>query len=64
MNAGWPFDLFTQVTGHDLRNEWEGDMQRAVDAGWGVQAAERFHLTREGLRFADTIAEWFIRLEE
>ena len=64
MNAGWPFDLFTQVTGHDLRNEWAGDMQRAVDAGWGVKAAERFHLTREGLRFADTIAEWFIRLEE
>ena len=64
MNAGWPFDLFTQVTGHDLRNEWAGDMQRAVDAGWGVQEAERFHLTREGLRFADTIAEWFIRLEE
>ena len=64
MNAGWPYDVFTQVTGHDLRIDWAGDMQRAVDAGWGVQEAERFHLTREGFRFADTIAEWFIRLEE
>ena len=64
MNAGWPFDVFTQVTGHDLRIDWVGDMQRAVDAGWGVQTAERFYLTRKGLRFADVIAEWFIRLEE
>ena len=64
MNAGWPFDTFTRVTRHDLRNEWAGDMQRAVDSGWGEQSAERFHLTREGLRFADTVAEWFIRPED
>ena len=64
MNAGWPFDVFKQVTGYDLRIDWAGDMQRSVDAGWGVQTAERFYLTRKGLRFADAIAEWFIRLEE
>jgi len=64
MNAGWPFDVFTGITGYDLRNEWARDMQRVVDSGWGVQTAARFYLTREGLRFADTAAEWFIRLEE
>ena len=63
MNAGWPFDVFAQVTGHDLRTGWAGNMQRAVDFGWGVRSAERFHLTRQGLRFADTVAEWFIRPE-
>ena len=64
MNAGWPFAVFSEVTGHDLRAGWAGDMQRSVDAGWAVQTEERFHLTRKGLRFADTVAEWFIRLEE
>ena len=64
MNAGWPFDVFTQVTGQDLRDDWAGDMQRLVNAGWAVQIEERFYLTRKGLRFADTVAEWFIRLDE
>ena len=63
MNAGWPFGLFEQTTGHDLRAEWAGDMQRAVDSDWGIRSDERFHLTRLGMRFADTVAEWFIRPE-
>ena len=63
MNAGWPFRLFEQTTGFDLRNEWAGDMQRAVDSGWGARSDDRFRLTRQGMRFADTVAEWFIRPE-
>ena len=63
MNAGWPFGLFEQSTGHDLRTEWATDMQRAVDCDWGVRSEERFHLTPQGLRFADTVAGWFIRPE-
>jgi coproporphyrinogen III oxidase-like Fe-S oxidoreductase len=53
--------LFEQTTGHDLRTGWAGDMQRAVESGWGVRSDDRFHLTRLGMRFADTVAEWFIR---
>src|SRR5262249_15951941 len=26
MNAGWPFDLFENVTGFDLRGEWAADI--------------------------------------
>ena len=63
MNAGWPFELFEQTTGHDLRAGWVGDMQRAVESDWGVRSDDRFHLTRQGMRFADTVAEWFIRPE-
>ena len=63
MNAGWPFGLFEQTTGHDLRADWAGDMQRAVESDWGVRSDDRFHLTRQGMRFADTVAEWFIRPE-
>ena len=63
MNAGWPFKLFEQTTGHDLRAGWVGDMQRAVESDWGVRSDDRFHLTRQGMRFADTVAEWFIRPE-
>jgi coproporphyrinogen III oxidase-like Fe-S oxidoreductase len=55
--------LFEQATGHDLRAGWVADMQRAVESDWGVRSDDRFHLTRQGMRFADTVAEWFIRPE-
>ena len=63
MNVGWPFDLFERTTGCDLRIGWIAEMKRTVDSGWGVRNEERFHLTRQGMRFADTVAEWFIRPE-
>ncbi len=63
MNAGWPFELFERTTGYDLRAGWAADMQRAAEVGWGVRSDDRFRLTRQGMRFADTVAEWFIRLE-
>ena len=49
------------VTGYDLRTEWVDDMQRSVDSNWAVKSEESFRLTQEGLRFADLVAEWFIR---
>ncbi len=61
MNAGWEFDYFMEVTGYDLRTEWKDDMQRSVDSNWAVKTEESFRLNREGLRFADLVAEWFIR---
>ena len=61
MNAGWEFECFMEVTGYDLRTEWMDDIQRSVDSNWGVRTEESFRLNREGLRFADLVAEWFIR---
>ena len=61
MNTGWEFDYFMEVTGYDLRTEWKDDMQRSVDSNWAVKTEESFRLNREGLRFADLVAEWFIR---
>jgi len=61
MNAGWPFAEFSRVTGLDLQTGWSHEMQSLVDKGWGVLLPERFHLTRQGLRFADAAAEMFLR---
>ena len=61
MVAGWPFETFRAATGHDLRREWGADMQRLSERGWGQLSAERFRLTADGLRFADSAAELFLR---
>jgi oxygen-independent coproporphyrinogen-3 oxidase len=61
MAAGWPFKDFVQITGHDLRAEWAADMEQLARRGWGRIASDRFHLTTEGLRFADAAAELFLR---
>lgn len=64
MNAGWPFDEFTQRTGFDLRQEWADDMRQLESKGWAEHTDTHFRLTRTGLRFADSAAELFLRLEE
>jgi oxygen-independent coproporphyrinogen-3 oxidase len=61
MNAGWPFEEFRRTTGHDLRDEWNADMQSLATRGWGRISPEEFQLTRAGLRFADSAAELFLR---
>lgn len=61
MVAGWPFDQFQQVTGHDLRQEWAGDMDQCEREGWGHRQSDRFQLTPQGLRFADAAAQLFLR---
>jgi oxygen-independent coproporphyrinogen-3 oxidase len=61
MNAGWPFEEFNRATGHDLQTEWSADMDSLVQRGWAQRSSDRFRLTREGLRFADTAAELFLR---
>ena len=59
--AGWPFAEFRRTTGHDLREEWAADMDSLVQRGWAARSPEQFHLTSEGLRFADAAAELFLR---
>jgi len=61
MVAGWPFETFRATTGHDLRNEWADDMQQLSQQGWGQITSDRFRLTSQGLRFADSAAELFLR---
>jgi len=61
MNAGWPFDQFQQTTGFDLRDEWATEMKQLTEQGWGTIEPDHFRLTREGLRFADAVAELFLR---
>jgi oxygen-independent coproporphyrinogen-3 oxidase len=61
MVAGWPFEDFQRATGHDLRREWAAEMKQLAERGWGRIAPERFQLTPQGLRFADSAAEMFLR---
>jgi len=61
MNSGWEFDEFQRVTGKDLREEWQTDMTNLAERGWGRLSPHRFQLTNQGLRFADTAAEMFLR---
>jgi oxygen-independent coproporphyrinogen-3 oxidase len=58
---GWEFDRFQQVTGYDLRTEWQTDMQDLLGRGWGEMDATGFRLTPSGLRFADSAAVLFLR---
>ena len=61
MNAGWPFEDFKRTTDFDLRNEWSSEMDQLAERGWAAKDADRFHLTHQGLRFADAAAELFLR---
>ena len=61
MNAGWPFADFQRVTGFDLREHWRTEILQVEQRGWGRAEADRFQLTRPGLRFADSVAELFLR---
>ena len=61
MVEGWPFEQFRQVTGYDLRRDWADDMDQLVQQGWGRLLPDRFHLTPQGLRFADGAAQLFLR---
>jgi oxygen-independent coproporphyrinogen-3 oxidase len=61
MHAGWPFEEFRRTTGFDLLNEWKAEMNQLVERGWAEILPDSFHLTRQGLRFADSAAEMFLR---
>jgi coproporphyrinogen III oxidase-like Fe-S oxidoreductase len=61
MVAGWPFEEFQRTTNFDLRQEWSADMHQLAGRGWAEISPDRFHLTPQGLRFADAAAEMFLR---
>ena len=39
-------------------------MAELTNKGWGIQADDEFRLSHEGLRFADSAAELFLRSPE
>jgi oxygen-independent coproporphyrinogen III oxidase len=61
MNAGWPLEQFQRRTGFDLREEWKPEIDRMNALGYGDLNAQRFCLTKKGLRFADWAAAQFLR---
>lgn len=61
MNRGWRFDEFMERTGFDLRGEWREELDSLGVRGWGEESGHAFRLTPDGLRFADTAAEMFLR---
>jgi oxygen-independent coproporphyrinogen-3 oxidase len=61
MNAGWPFEEFQRTTSFDLRDEWAQEMAQLTGRGWAARDPDNFHLTHQGLRFADAAAELFLR---
>jgi oxygen-independent coproporphyrinogen-3 oxidase len=61
MNSGWPYALFQQKTGYDLPVEWGSEIAMVEEKGFGWRESDRFRLTRAGLRFADWVAEQFLR---
>jgi oxygen-independent coproporphyrinogen-3 oxidase len=61
MNEGWPFADFSQVTGYDLRREWRREMDDLLGRSWASEGPDSFRLTRTGLRFADAVAQMFLR---
>lgn len=63
MNAGWPLELFKSRTGFDLASEWRVEIEESIGRGLASLSAERFRLTEQGLRFADAVAELFLRPE-
>jgi len=63
MPAGWNFEEFKSVTGFDLRAGWANEMQTLVTNGRAEMDDHGFRLNHLGLRFADSVAEDFLRLE-
>jgi oxygen-independent coproporphyrinogen III oxidase len=61
MNAGWLFTEFKRATDFDLQNEWSREMEQLTERGWASRGADKFQLTHQGLRFADSVAELFLR---
>ena len=63
MPAGWNFEEFKNVTGFDLRDGWRHEMQTLVTNGRAEMDEHGFRLNATGLRYADSAAENFLRLE-
>jgi len=62
MTAGWPYALFRQRTGRDLRREWGPLLEDLEREGLGKDTGRAFRPTPLGLRFADAAAARFLEI--
>lgn len=62
MNSGWPLAEFRDLTGFDLPREWDKEIGQLVELGYAQLTGDTFHLTRQGLRYADWAAEQFVKI--
>jgi oxygen-independent coproporphyrinogen III oxidase len=62
MTAGWPLAEFQERTGFELQQEWNSEINRMRDLGYGKLDRQSFQLTRQGLRYADWVASEFLRI--
>ena len=63
MNSGWGFEEFRRISGFDLRERWEGEMEKLVALDYARRDEGRFQLTAQGMRYADWAAELFLKTE-
>jgi oxygen-independent coproporphyrinogen-3 oxidase len=63
MPTGWNFEEFKRITGFDLREGWTNEMKTLVANGRAEMDENGFRLNAVGLRYADSAAEEFLRLE-
>jgi len=61
MTAGWPLAQFRERTGFALEQEWKREIDLMTSLGYGRLDGQRFHLTPEGLRYADWAGSEFLR---
>lgn len=61
MVSGWPFEEFKRVTGYDLLSVWRTEIDQLIERGWATVTSTGLRLTPQGLRFADAVAELFLR---
>ncbi|MDB6024913.1 MAG: Oxygen-independent coproporphyrinogen-III oxidase-like protein [Verrucomicrobiales bacterium] len=62
MNSGWPLAEFKHRTGFDLQDHWQPEIRQMLNLGYAQLSQENFHLTRQGLRYADWAAELFLKI--
>ncbi|HOW68197.1 MAG TPA: radical SAM family heme chaperone HemW [Candidatus Paceibacterota bacterium] len=60
MTAGWPYALFLQITGYDLRREWAATLEDLIKHELAFDEPDRLRLTARGLRCADWVAQQFL----
>jgi oxygen-independent coproporphyrinogen III oxidase len=60
MTNGWRFDEFQSITGFDLRQFWQAEIDQLVARAWARRDPDGIRLTPRGLRFADAAAASFL----
>ena len=63
MPVGWGWGEFFELTGCDLREQWGTEIADLQKRGWAEVDEVGFRLNAQGIRFADSAGELFLRPE-